>query len=131
MQQKHFQGIRYTMKHSEDSQQSTSGESGTTVTVDSELLTLACSLSFPILLLGDFNIHVDAVCSNTNQLLSVFECFNLTQHVHFSTHTCGHILDLICTSRVDICSISSSDTGISDHKLLDFSLSLPMSKKMP
>lgn len=95
----------------------------------SELLTLACSLSFPIVLLGDFNIHVDTVCSNTNQLMSVFECFNLTQQVHFPTHTRGHTLDLICTSMSDNCSISYSDTGISDHKLLDFSLSLPIHKK--
>ena len=94
----------------------------------SELLTLACSLSFPILLLGDFNIHVDAVCSNTNQLLSIFECFNLIQHVNFPTHMRGHTLDLICTSRANISSITSTDTGISDHKFLDFSFSLPMLK---
>ncbi|KAL0147744.1 hypothetical protein M9458_056950 [Cirrhinus mrigala] len=95
----------------------------------SELLTLACSLSFPILLLGDFNIHVDIVCSNTTQLLSVFECFDLTQHVCVPTHIRGHTLDLICTSWGDITSISASDTGISDHKLLDFSLNLPMHSK--
>ncbi len=34
----------------------------------SELLTLACSLSTSVLLLGDFNIHVDAACSKSNQL---------------------------------------------------------------
>ncbi len=78
----------------------------------SELLTLACSTSLPVLLLGDFNIHVDVVCPITTQLLSVFDCFNLSQHVHFPTHSCGHSLDLICSSGVGICSISSSDTGI-------------------
>ncbi len=83
----------------------------------------------PILLLGDFNIHVDVVCSDTTLLLSVFDCFNLSQHVHFPTHSHGHILVLICTSGVGICSISSSDTGISDHKLIDFNFSLPIHVK--
>ncbi len=73
--------------------------------------------------------HVDVVCPITTQLLSVFDCFNLSQHVNFPTHSCGHILDLICSSGVGICSISSSDTGISDHKLLDFNFSLPLHKK--
>ncbi|XP_058611232.1 uncharacterized protein LOC131526767 [Onychostoma macrolepis] len=95
----------------------------------SELLSLACSMSSPVLLLGDFNIHVDVVFSNTTQLLSVFDCFNLSQHVNFPTHSHGHILDLICTSGVGICSISSSDTGISDHKLIDFHFSLPIHDK--
>lgn len=37
----------------------------------SELLTLACSMSSPVLLLGDFNIHVDVVCPNTTKLTTV------------------------------------------------------------
>ncbi len=72
-------------------------------------------MSSPVLLLGDFNIHVYVVCSDTTQLVSVFDCFNLSQHVNFPTHSHDHILDLICTSGVRICSISFSDTGISDH----------------
>lgn len=75
-------------------------------------------MSSLVLLLGDINIHTDVVCPNTAQLLSVFEY-----------HSHGHILDLICTSGVGICSISSSDTGISDHKLTDFNFSLPIHKK--
>ncbi len=60
---------------------------------------------------------------------SVFDCFNLSQHVHFPTHSNGHNLDLICTSGVGICSIYSSDTGIYDHKLIDFNFSLPIHVK--
>lgn len=48
----------------------------------SELLTLACALSSKIILLGDFNIHVDTLCSNSTQLKTVLDCFDLHQNVN-------------------------------------------------
>ena len=45
---------------------------------------------------GDFNICLNNVDSadicTYNELL---ECFDLTNHVNFATHTCGHTLDLV------------------------------------
>ncbi|XP_051512965.1 uncharacterized protein LOC127417184 [Myxocyprinus asiaticus] len=67
----------------------------------SEILTLACAMSPHVILLGDFNIHVDTDCSNTTELMNVLECFNLTKYMNFSTHTHGHILDLVCTSGLN------------------------------
>ncbi|XP_075933638.1 uncharacterized protein LOC142933414 [Anarhichas minor] len=58
-----------------------------------------CAISPSILLLGDFNIHVDSSDSTTStELLDIFNYFNITQHVDFPTHKKGHTLDLVCTS---------------------------------
>ena len=60
--------------------------------------------SVPLLIEGDFNIHVDipgnedCVC-----LKEVLESMGLQQHVHVNepTHKSGHTLDLIITRRWD------------------------------
>ena len=55
----------------------------------------------PLLIVGDFNIHID---SNENydaiKLLEVLQSFSLTQHVQVPTHS-GHILDSIITRKTD------------------------------
>ncbi len=79
-----------------------------------ELLTLACAASSQVILIGDFNIHVDTVCSNSTQLKTVLDCFNLTQNVNFPTRTHGHTLDLVCTSGVNNISISGHTIPIRD-----------------
>ncbi|KAI2645972.1 Phosphoglycerate kinase [Labeo rohita] len=63
-----------------------------------ELLTLACAALSQVILLGDFIIYVDTVCSTSTQIKSFLDCFHLTQNVNFPTHTYGHTLDLVCTS---------------------------------
>ncbi|KAL0153382.1 hypothetical protein M9458_051301 [Cirrhinus mrigala] len=94
----------------------------------SELLTLACASSTQVILLGDFNIHVDTPCFNSTQLKAVLDCFDLNQNVNFPTHTRGHTLDLVCTSGLNNISISGLATAISDHKLItfDFTSTYPM-----
>ena len=78
---------------------------------------------------GDFNIHVDVPCTDSDKLESLLELYNLTQSVKNSTHLHGHILDLILSPsdqdegmHVDICEF------ISDHAVIkcaiDFSSSL-------
>uniref|UniRef100_UPI00358FE46C uncharacterized protein n=1 Tax=Myxine glutinosa TaxID=7769 RepID=UPI00358FE46C len=65
----------------------------------SYFLTQLCSLSPSILLLGDFNIHMDSTDSTiTTDFTDLLTCFNLTQHVDFPTHIRGHILDLVCST---------------------------------
>lgn len=81
-----------------------------------------------VILLSDFNIHVDTDRSNTTELMNVSECFNLTQHVNFSSHTHGHILDLVCPSGLNDVSTTGTQIGISDHKLIEFSLNFPRCK---
>lgn len=61
-----------------------------------KVLTLVCASYSSVIFLGDFNIHENTV--QCNELKSVLDCFSLTQHVTFATHSRGYILDLICTS---------------------------------
>jgi len=78
---------------------------------------LAHLASFPqhLIVLGDFNIHVDTQATPTSDFLDTLDSFGLSQHVHFPTHIHGHTIDLVITS-IDFPpqSVKSSDP-ISDH----------------
>ena len=72
----------------------------------------------PVLIVGDFNIHVD--CDDNTysvKLLELFESVGLDQHVHTPTHCSGHTLDLIVTRQTDqiIASSPRADCLFSDH----------------
>ena len=78
-----------------------------------------------LLILGDFNIHVDNY-QNTHQkaFLDILDSFNLVQHVKESTHTSGHILDLVITRcNEDVTNIYVDQPQISDHSSVCFQLS--------
>lgn len=92
----------------------------------SELLTLICAICAFVLLLGDFTIHIDTDCAAAHELLSVLKCFNLV-HVDFPTHTCGHILYLLCTRGLNIVTVSGSQIGLSDHLFMKLSCEFPLS----
>ena len=73
----------------------------------------------PLLITGDFNIHVDNIndlyASRFNNLL---ESVHLDQHVHCSTCSLhGHTLNLIITRQSESVIISppTADYMISDH----------------
>ncbi len=66
-----------------------------------ELLTLACAQHDIIIMLGDFNIHVDSDCNTAKDFLSVLDHFDVSQH---------------------------GQMGISDHKLIVFGFPLPLVK---
>jgi hypothetical protein len=61
--------------------------------------------SEPLLIVGDFNIHVDIPRDpNAIRFLDLLSSMGLDQHVDKSdmpTHTSGHILDLIITRNSD------------------------------
>ena len=51
-----------------------------------------------LLIVGDFNFHVDVSDDgNSTRFSSLLENFNLKQYVKVSTHHHGHILDLVIT----------------------------------
>jgi hypothetical protein len=82
---------------------------------------------YSILITGDFNVHADDP-SNDDALrfLDLLESLGLEQHVDESTHTHGHILDLVIT-RIgdDILNESpKSDFCISDHISIICNISL-------
>lgn len=91
-----------------------------------ELLTLTCAMSPSVILLGDFNIHIDSACADSRELISVFECFNLVQHVDFPPHLKGHTLDLVCTAGLRNVSVLGSQIGLSDHLFIELNCVMPL-----
>jgi hypothetical protein len=88
---------------------------------------LASYQASKLILLGDFNIHVDNP-DNTdtiafNEMLDSFDC---NQIVHVPTHTSGHTLDLCIVPAVSDLNVSSpkAEYFISDHTFLAFHLNV-------
>ncbi|KAJ8247213.1 hypothetical protein COCON_G00234620, partial [Conger conger] len=95
----------------------------------SAFLTSLCSLSPNIILLGDFNIHMDNVNNTlTKDFTSCLDSSGLQQYIDFPTHSKGHILDLVCCSGVTPLNCTASDLPISDHKFVSFNVSLKLPK---
>ena len=60
----------------------------------SDLLENLSLRSAPIVILGDFNLHVDDKKDcYSKQFLQCLKSFGFKQHVNSQTHTSGHILD--------------------------------------
>ncbi len=80
-----------------------------------------------LLIMGDFNFHLDDV-NNTQarKLCNMLELFNLTQHVREGTHNSGHILDLVITRSSDsiVNRIYNFNPLLSDHEAIMFDLSI-------
>ncbi len=69
-----------------------------------------------ILILGDFNIHIDQNdCMLTKDFLFLLDCFNLKQLISGPTHNKGHTLDLVIVNDAIVSQLSSVDIGLSDH----------------
>ena len=82
------------------------------------LISHAATTPHEFIITGDFNLHVDdSENSNAKQFLTLLDSCNLTQLVDFSTHRCGHTLDLIIipTNSALSPSISYSQISPSDH----------------
>ena len=76
-----------------------------------------------LIILGDFNIHVDVEDDpNSIKFAELLDSFNLTQHIRQSTHDKGHTIDLIITRSDDPCvSNFSFDRSLpSDHCAIHF-----------
>ena len=72
-----------------------------------------------LLLLGDFNLHMDSITVNreARDFCSVLEGFGLTQHIHKPTHKNGHTLDLVITRKHYgiVSAVEVKDCGFPDH----------------
>jgi len=79
-----------------------------------------------LLILGDFNFHVDTTDPTAVRFINLLESFNLTQLVTVPTHKSGHTLDLvICREDEKILNnLTIIDPVISDHLAVRCSLSL-------
>ena len=87
----------------------------------SSLLEEVVVCSEELLIIGDFNFHMDDTADRyAAQFGSLLELFNLKQHVAVPTHRSGHILDLVI-SRKDAEALKVNELVvieqlISDHK---------------
>lgn len=91
-----------------------------------DFLISLCTSHSNILVLGDFNIHMDSpscrLAANFNQVL---DSLNLHQSVVGPTHSKGHTLDLVITDSIHISDLQIQDIGISDHHAVTFRTPLP------
>ena len=97
----------------------------------SEYILERCLLSGKIILMGDFNFHIDdASDKKAEEFSKLMESVNLTQLVNNSTHMNGHILDLIITHKKEqiVSSLKVDDCDISDHSCIHFDLNLQKPK---
>ena len=71
-----------------------------------------------LLIVGDFNIHVDNSNDTTaKQFVDLLDSFNLVQHVSEKTHANGHTLDLVISNAMDhfVNDVKITDPVISDN----------------
>lgn len=71
-----------------------------------------------LLIVGDFNIHVDNSNDTTaRQFVDLLDSFNLVQHVSEKTHANGHTLDLVISNAMDhfVNDVKITDPVISDN----------------
>ena len=91
----------------------------------SAVLEQLCTYRCPIVILGDFNVHID-VNEDTNalRLKTLLQSFDYVQHVHQPTHKDGHVLDLIITKSETRLSHLLVGDFLSDHAIITFSLDM-------
>ena len=85
-----------------------------------------------LLIVGDFNIHVDDVGnSESANFLALIDSFDLKQMVSFSTHINGHSLDLVVVRNSEplgpVENIETIDPALFDH--LDVKFKIPITKQ--
>ena len=81
-----------------------------------------------ILILGDFNIHVNSKDDPDEEVFSdMMEALGLDQHTNFSTHRRGNILDLVFTEVISSLKVLECSEGsyMSDHKAIHITISAP------
>src|SRR6218665_552808 len=84
-------------------------------------LSLAATNPNEFVLVGDFNVHVDAPFDIlSSSFLSLLSSINLVQNVNFPTRIENHTLDLLITSTASLISpkVSRSPFNITDHYLI-------------
>ncbi|MGH0119602.1 UNVERIFIED_CONTAM: hypothetical protein FKN15_056870 [Acipenser sinensis] len=91
----------------------------------SQFLSLIYTSTDEILLLGDFNIHVDLPSSPlVTDFVMLLDCHGLSHCVNVPTQTHGHTLDLLITRGLYISNLSVSDISLSDHFLITANINL-------
>ena len=86
----------------------------------SDMLERLTTFSAPLIIVGDFNIHVDdATDMQAGKLIDLLSCHNLRQRVTSPTHEHGHSLDLLITRDDQIITMLPVDPPLlSDHSFV-------------
>jgi len=88
-----------------------------------DLLTMFYSTPGNIIILGDFNIHVNDPSSySAAEFIHLLDSLNFTQHFNVPTHSRGNTLDLLITNYTSISNLSVHDLGVLDHKVISMEL---------
>lgn len=96
----------------------------------SVLMSIICVDFDCIVIVGDFNIHVDKPQGRgTKELCCVLDNFELTQHVKEPTHNKGHTLDLVISKGLNISKVSVIDVALSDHSCVFFECVISLEKR--
>ena len=100
----------------------------------SSVLELLVLQSGSVVIGGDFNIHVEDVAdADAQRLASVFDVFDLHQHVGLHTHRLGGTLDLVSTFShccIEDVAVDPADV-ISDHSPVSYThLTLPTNREV-
>ena len=76
-----------------------------------------------LLIMGDFNIHMNSENRESEQFKALLDTYNLSQHVSSPTYRRGRILDLVLTRTNDqtLHDLSVTSPLISDHCAVLFS----------
>lgn len=79
-----------------------------------------------IMFLGDFNLHIDGDEYSIQDFNTSLTAMGLCQHVYFSTHSKGNILDLCITEKVNGITVAQCTPGafISDHRTVDIKIKI-------
>jgi len=94
----------------------------------SDLLERLSTFSAPLMIAGDFNIHVDDVTDvHAGKLTDILFCHSLRQHVTSPTHVHGHTLDLLITRDDRSVAVLLVDPPLlSDHAFVVADCSCPL-----
>uniref|UniRef100_A0A672ZSA2 Reverse transcriptase domain-containing protein n=1 Tax=Sphaeramia orbicularis TaxID=375764 RepID=A0A672ZSA2_9TELE len=105
------------------------GPAGAFLSDFSDFLTSIIKLE-KVLILGDFNLHIDNNSSSpAMELLTMTDTFNLKQHVSGPTHKKGHTLDLVFSLGLHVTNVCVEDVHLSDHCGVFFDLCVPLEPK--
>jgi len=94
----------------------------------SDLLERLSTFSAPLMITGDFNIHVDdATNIHVSKFTDILSCHSLRQHVTSPTHVHGHTLDLLITRDDQSVAVLPVDPPLlSDHSFVVADCSCPL-----
>ena len=86
-----------------------------------------------LLIVGDFNIHVDnQSCKFATDFMTHLDVSNLCQHVTSSTHVNGHTLDLVISrpGELNVSNLRLNNSVESDHSMIVFQTDISKPKTL-